>query len=150
MAQKDEFIILPAETTSLNLVASNLNGRQVAYLDAGKSRYVSDGYHTFDDLYMFRLLYNAALFNTLGSSDPVFAHKSTKHADGEDCFGGGWFIVVAYLNSQQISNHYKLEYWDYFKIEARQRADEWDGHTPEDVMQRLTDFVKEGNFEKQG
>jgi hypothetical protein len=150
MADKDEFIILPEGTIEVQTTVDPETKRTIAHLRGSKSRYVSDGYHTFDDLYMFRLLYNAALFNTLGSSDPVFAHKSTKHADGEDCFGGGWFIVVAYLNGQQISNHYKLEYWDYFKIEARQRADEWDGHTPEDVMQRLTDFVKEGNFEKQG
>lgn len=104
---------------------------------------VSDGYHTFDELYEFRKLYNAALFNELGSSNPYMAHKSYKHSDGELCFGGGWFIVTAYLNGKQISNHYENSDWDLFKVEERDTADEWDGHTPADVVQRLTDFIKE-------
>lgn len=33
-------------------------------------------------------------------------HKSYRHADGELCFGGGWFIVMANLPTGQVSNHY--------------------------------------------
>lgn len=56
---------------------------------------VSDGFHTFDELYHYRMLYNAAFFNSLEGKYDV--HKSYRHADGELCFGGGWFIVVANL-----------------------------------------------------
>lgn len=54
---------------------------------------VSDGFHTFDELYHYRMLYNAAFFNSLEGKYDV--HKSYRHADGELCFGGGWFIVPA-------------------------------------------------------
>ena len=78
----------------------------------------SDGYHTFKELYEFRKAYNVALFNQWGKyriSKPedkmemcmYDVHKSWKHHDGELCFGGGWFIVVAYLPEGQISNHYE-------------------------------------------
>lgn len=30
---------------------------------------VSDGFHTFDELYHYRMLYNAAFFNGLGGED---------------------------------------------------------------------------------
>ena len=36
---------------------------------------VSDGFHTFDELYHYRMLYNAAFFNSLEGKYDV--HKST-------------------------------------------------------------------------
>ena len=117
---------------------------------------ISDGFHTFGILYDIRLAYNVALFNEWGKqkkSNPYpltilpFAdgipkycvHKSWKHHDGELCFGGkGWFIVVAMLPSGQISNHYEAKYWDLFKIPETEKAlYEFDGHTTEDVIERL-------------
>ncbi len=98
---------------------------------------VSDGYHTIAELYEFRKVYNAALFNEWHNHQMYHVHKSKKHADGEDCFGGGWFIVVATLPTGQISNHYKLEDWDLFECEEREKTNEWDGHTSADVLERL-------------
>jgi hypothetical protein len=105
----------------------------------------SDGHHTFDELYMYRMLYNAALFNEWGlpGQDPYDVHKSYYHSDGELCFGGGWFIVVAELPTGQISNHYKTEHWDLFNIKQKLLPNEYDGHTPADVAKRLLDFLKE-------
>lgn len=103
-------------------------------LDANK---ISDGYHTFKELYEFRKVYNAALFNEYASQGKYGVHKSLKHSDGEKCFGGGWFIVMATLPTGQISNHYETKDWDMFKCETRDRADKWDGHTPQDVVSRL-------------
>ena len=120
----------------------------------------SDGYHTFKELYEFRKAYNVALFNEWGqqtTSSRKFVttstgykeiaqevnykfdvHKSWKHHDGELCFGGGWFIVVAILPEGQISNHYKEEDWDLFKIPALEKAKyPFDGHTGSDVISRL-------------
>lgn len=62
------------------------------FLPEGK---ISDGFHSFDELYHYRMLYNAAFFNSLEGKYEV--HKSYRHSDGELCFGGGWFIVMAYL-----------------------------------------------------
>ena len=97
----------------------------------------SDGYHTFKELYEFRKVYNATLFNEWASKNKYNIHKSKKHFDGEDCFGGGWFIVMATLPTGQISNHYELKDWDLFQCEERERAEEWDGHTAQDVITRL-------------
>lgn len=100
----------------------------------------SDGYHTFKELYEFRKAYNVALFNEWGKYDiPSYdVHKSWKHNDGDFCFGGGWFIVVAMLPNGQISNHYKAGDWDLFKIPEVEKAKyPFDGHSSEDVIERL-------------
>lgn len=93
---------------------------------------ISDGYHTFNELYYYRLLYNAAFFNLLPKE---WVHKSKRHHDGEECFGGGWFIVMANLPTGQISNHYEIKDWDLFHIPEKETADEWDGHTPQQAAE---------------
>lgn len=105
----------------------------------------SDGHHTFNELYEFRKLYNAALFNELAIEDnPYDIHKSKRHYDGEACFGGGYFIVVAILPTGQISNHYNLKDWDLFKIpETKKSKYPYDGHTSQDVVKRLTEFIND-------
>lgn len=109
----------------------------------------SDGYHTFNELYEFRKVYNAALFNEWYKQKKYLVHKSTKHNDGEDCFGGGWFIVMATLPTGQISNHYEMKDWDLFQCEEREKADLWDGHTAQDVVTRLKSLTpQEGEVEK--
>lgn len=101
----------------------------------------SDGYHTFNELYEYRMLYNAAFFNTLEGRYNV--HKSRRHSDGKECFGGGWFIVMADLPTGQISNHYELKDWDLFKVPEKELADKWDGHTPQEAARRLREFLTE-------
>ena len=101
---------------------------------------ISDGYHTFNELYYYRLLYNAAFFNLLPKE---WVHKSKRHHDGEECFGGGWFIVTANLPTGQISNHYEIKDWDLFHIPEKETADKWDGHTPQDAAKRLHKFLLE-------
>jgi hypothetical protein len=99
----------------------------------------SDGYHTFRELYEIRLAYNAALFNEWAESGKYDVHKSLAHHDGELCFGGEYFIVVAVLPTGQISNHYSTQHWDLFgKVPAVEKAKyEFDGHTTQDVIKRL-------------
>ena len=107
-----------------------------------KENDLSDGYHTFNELYEFRKLYNAALFNEWAAKGKYDVHKSLKHYDGEDCFGGGWFIVVAILPTGQITNHYKLKDWNLFKVPEIEKAKyPFDGHTPQDVLKRLSEIL---------
>jgi len=101
---------------------------------------VSDGYHTFNELYYYRMLYNAAFFNLLPKG---WVHKSKRHHTGEECFGGGWFIVIANLPTGQISNHYELKDWDLFKVPEKEFADEWDGHTPKEAAERLKRYLQQ-------
>lgn len=106
--------------------------------DADKIEDISDGYHTFKELYEFRKVYNAALFNEWYSSGKYEVYKSKKHFDGEDCFGGGWFIVVAILPTGQISNHYELKDWELFNIKEYDKSPyEFDGHSSSDVLSRI-------------
>lgn len=128
----------------------------------------SDGFHTFNELYEFRKLYNAVLFNEWAESYmsrvtaiennqiipenivlPKYdVHKSIRHNDGELCFGGGWFIVCAMLPTGQITNHYKNEDWDLFKIPAKERAKYlYDNHTAIDVLLRLQSLLSD-NFQQ--
>ena len=99
----------------------------------------SDGYHTFKELYEFRKVYNAALFNEWALSGKYYTHKAIKHyGDDSEIFGGGWFIVIAVLPTGQISNHYELKDWDLFKCDAVDKAKyQFDGHTANDVLTRL-------------
>ena len=103
---------------------------------------LSDGYHTFDELYEFRKVYNAGLFNEWANLNLYNTHKSLRHSDGDECFGGGWFIVVAETPYGQISNHYKIEDWTLFKVEERERAIPYDGHTSQQSLERLTKTVQ--------
>ena len=106
---------------------------------------ISDGYHTFKELYEFRMLYNANLFNSWSGSGEVNVYKSKRHDDNLLCFGGGWFIVVADLPSGQISNHYEYKDWDLFNIPEFDKSPlKFDGHSSLDVSERLRDFAIKG------
>lgn len=92
---------------------------------------------TNQELYDFRLVLNALLFNEWAETGKYEVYKSKRHYDGELCFDGDWFIVVAILPSGQVTNHYHIKYWDYFKIPSYERVkDEFDGHTSSVVLLR--------------
>lgn len=119
------------------------NGIFYDYKEVTEMGNVSDGYHTFDELYEFRKMYNACLFNEWYKQGKYDVHKSEKHYEGDICFGGGWFIVVAILPTGQISNHYEMKDWDLFNCEDVDKAKyPFDGHSPEDVLNRLSDLTK--------
>lgn len=112
----------------------------------GDTDEVSDGYHTFGELYNYRMLYNAGMANALEDRSLYKVIKSWRHSDGELCFGkDNYFVVVIDLPTGQVSNHYKGEYWNLFAVPEVERAPEWDGHTPQDAAQRLLDYVT-GNW----
>lgn len=115
-------------------------GKQFEVTEDGQ---ISDGHHTFEELYQFRLLYNAALFNEWSSLDLYDVHKSRFHHDGTFPFGDPkWFIVVAELPTGQISNHYRIYTdWELFEIPTRKLPNVYDGHTPAIVIERLTKFL---------
>lgn len=68
--------------------------------------------------------------------------KSHRHYDGEECFGGGWFIVMAELPTGQISYHYENRHWELFNIPELDTAWEWDGHTPNEADDRIESYLK--------
>lgn len=94
---------------------------------------MSDGYHTFNELYHHRAL----LFATICNMHPDKAWKAKKHDDGS--MYDGMFIVGIETASGQATYHYDIEpYWDVFHVRELEKAPVWDGHTPEEALQRIT------------
>ncbi|MBQ6350369.1 MAG: hypothetical protein IJI42_05510 [Methanobrevibacter sp.] len=95
-----------------------------------------------EELYDFRLTYNALLFNEWAENQKYEVYKSRRHGDGELCFDGEYFIVVAQLPTGQVTNHYHIRHWDMFKINEYEKVKEdFDGHTPSDVIERLQQVI---------
>ena len=120
------------ENDGYNRVLRIVDSLQQEQIDMSE---MSDGYHTFNELYYYRMLYNAAFFNLLPKE---WVHKSKRHHTGEECFGGGWFIVAIDTPKGSYSYHYEDKYWDMFKCVELPVAKHWDGHTDKDVWRLLT------------
>lgn len=150
----EEFVCIDGQTSEF------ISGNYEAVLGVGKDEVIrliaseealksydvnnfSDGYHTFKELYDYRLAYNAHLFNMWSMHGTHFVVKSRYHSDGEPCFGGGWFIVVAETPLGQISNHYKEEHWDKFYVPEVPLPPIYDGHTPQQALERLNQLIED-------
>lgn len=103
---------------------------------------ISDGYHAFNELYRYRVPYNAAFLNELAKKGDMKIRKSHKRYDGEERLGGGWFIVMAELPTGQIPNHYENRYWGLFNIPEPETAWKRDGHTPNEAADRIESYLK--------
>lgn len=100
---------------------------------------INEQHETIQELYDFRLVYNALLFNEWAKNGKYEVYKSKRHYDGELCFDGEWFIVVGILPTGQVTNHYPIRNWNDFKIPEYEKVkDEFDGHTSTDVLLRLS------------
>lgn len=108
---------------------------------------VSDGHHTFHELYQHRDL----LFCLLLRHDPQ-AWKSRLHDDGTGL--GGWFLAGTTLHcayednapgaprhrysvQKPISYHLPEALWDLCQVHELPRARPYDGHTSLEVLERL-------------
>lgn len=95
---------------------------------------VSDGYHTFNQLYYQRMI----LFAALVKQNHDKAWKSLRHENGELCFGGRWFIVGIDTPEGSYTYHYEDKYFDLFDCETLDHGKHWDGHTEKDVTRLLS------------
>ena len=92
----------------------------------------SDGYHTFNELYHHR----AVLFSVIVKIFADRAWKSKLHADGT--MYDGMFIVGIETPDGQATYHYDVDpYWNMFQCKEVNRAPEWDGHTPDQAIERI-------------
>lgn len=95
---------------------------------------VSDGYHTFGELYDHRCL----LFVALMRAHPTLAWRSRLHDDGSS--EPGWWAGGLHLPTGDVSYHLPDALWpllDGATVNTLERAPKWDGHTSADVLQRL-------------
>ncbi len=88
---------------------------------------ISDGYHTFDELYEHRMV----LFSIICNQNKDKAWKSKLHHDGT--MYENYFIVGLNTSLGQYSYHYHMENWDHFNVKELELAPEWDGHKPENI-----------------
>lgn len=105
---------------------------------------VSDGDHTFTELYTHRRALTAALAAVAASVGDAWRSKA--HHPADDPIFDGYFIVG--INVPTTSNpadrgatityHYELEHWDDFlACPELAHAPKWDGATPNDTVDRL-------------
>ena len=100
---------------------------------------LSDGYHTFNELYHHR----AVLFSVICNSMPDKAWKSKLHDTG-DMFDE-MFIVGIETPEGQATYHYDIiPYWEMFKVKELEKAPKRDGHTPTDAINRIAKLRKDG------
>lgn len=106
---------------------------------------VSDGYHTFTELYGHRVALFCALTKIYDNyitplSTRVKCWKSRLHSDRT--MFNGWFIAGMTVTEftgppTQITYHIPMEWWDKFKVIELETAPEWDSHSSNDVIERL-------------
>jgi hypothetical protein len=111
---------------------------------------ISDGYHTFGELYEHRItlfielckwihtlsFYYAEISKFL-DYEPRKVWKSKFHSDGSTF--EGWFVMgIGTEKGSQITYHLPNEKWEECKFaETFSKAPEFDGHTSTDVLERL-------------
>lgn len=93
---------------------------------------ISDGYHTFDELYYHRGL----LFSLVCNQNNEISWKSRKHSDGT--MYNGMFIAGINTPEGQYTYHCEDDLWDLFHVKEISNAPEWDGHKPKDIVRLLS------------
>lgn len=96
---------------------------------------ISDGFHTFDELYEHRTM----LYIALLASNKNYSWISKRHCD--DSQWENWFVAGLRLRTgEDITYHIHDKYWDLCKnsgVTILDKAPKWDGHTSADVLTRL-------------
>jgi hypothetical protein len=111
--------------------------RRIAISDRAQ---VSDGHHTFDELYEHRRALTGVLATIAAINGDCWRSKR-HHPDDGPMFDGS-FIVGIELPGGPISYHYPLSAWDKFgAVPVLEHSPKWDGAGPDDTIARLNDFI---------
>jgi hypothetical protein len=98
---------------------------------------ISDGYHTFGELYEHRIRLFITLCNILDYEGLYYVWRSRQHSDGTKL--GDWFVLgIGKKEGKQITYHLPDSKWEDCNFAfTLDRAPEFDGHTSDDVLVRL-------------
>ena len=100
---------------------------------------ISDGYHTFDELYDHRITLYIALCRNLKDDlgDWRYVWRSQKHSDETNY--DGWFLLgIGTEKGHQITYHIPNEQWEETNFATTLiKAPDFDGHTSADVLERI-------------
>lgn len=89
---------------------------------------ISDGSHTFNELYFHRCI----LFSAICKLSECYSWRSQLHDDGT--MYENYFVVGISTPRGDFSYHFHIEWWDHFDtVKILERAPKWDGHTASDI-----------------
>lgn len=114
---------------------------------------ISDGYHTFDELYEHRcLLFLAFISQVHLATEPyTCCWKSKNHGVGNppnertEPVWEGWFLAGLTLGSpvlKSITYHLPMKYWELCKGIEKETPPLFDGHDSREVLTRLEVWLK--------
>ena len=123
-----------------NAIIEKINNDIKEYKDRTKNSAddISDGYHTFGDLYKHRTYLLALAMIHL-----PYAWKARKHEDGT--MFDGMFVVGFPTPNGMVTYHCDNEYWNDFKIPEIPHAPHFDGYSDADVLDREKAFLDSTN-----
>lgn len=108
-------------------------------IDSSKTKGgISDGTHSFDELYDHR----CTLFAALMKCKPNISWYADVHDDGE--VWDGWILCGIDLPEGTVTYHLPVSMRKTLKATGAKelpRGKPWDGHTSNDVLKRLGDFI---------
>lgn len=104
---------------------------------------ISDGHHTFGELYEHRYL----LFSLLCNAYPEISFKTKKHYDEENdpMYPNSFLAGILFKENQFITYHIPLKYWDLFQVPEFDRGPKYDKMNS-DVLHQLKEFSKLGKI----
>jgi len=106
---------------------------------------VSDGFHTFDELYTHRHLLFCALSHMAGLRRYApYRWKSRRHWWNGivEHVWDGWFIAGIELSGRMITYHLPDACWNLFDGIERVDPPPHNGHTSQDVIERLRRWLE--------
>lgn len=98
---------------------------------------ISDGYHTFNELYEHRIVNYIKLCEFVENCSRKTVWRSRCHSDGS--IYEGWFLLgINTEQGKQITYHLPVSKWEDTNFALTlDKAPEFDGHTSADVLERL-------------
>lgn len=99
---------------------------------------ISDGYHSFGDLYKHRTYLLA-----LAMIHMPYAWKARVHEDGT--MYDGMFVVGFPTPTGMVTYHCDNEFWNDFKVPVIPHAPHFDGYSDKDVLDREKAFLDSTN-----
>ncbi len=104
---------------------------------------VSDGDHTFEELYAHRRALTAVLAAAATTADPSDSWRSKQHHPEDGPMFPDYFVVGIVLPTGPITYHYELKHWDEFAaVPEVDHAPKWDGAMPDDTVSRLLELAR--------
>lgn len=130
-------LLISAEDAQYTLKDANKRLKELG--QPGIMKGISDGYHTFGELYEHRIVLYIAFCKMLCAFGWEI-WRSKLHSDGT-MFGDSFVLGINQEAGKQITYHLPLSKWEQTDFaETLDQAPEWDQHTSNDVLLRLADL----------